>query len=61
LAAFSWEDMPKKELPKKDLLNHVPVLVKIYGKWPSFMVLMFATTQGIGALVFVVVLHHLLR
>jgi hypothetical protein len=45
----------------KDLLDHVPTLVKTYGKWPSFVVLMLATTQGIGALVFVVVLHHLLR
>ncbi len=45
----------------RDLLNHVPTLVRTYGKWPSFVVLLFATAQGIAALAFVVVLHHLLR
>jgi hypothetical protein len=45
----------------RELLNHVPTLVRTYGKWPSFVVLLLATTQAIAALAFVVVLHHLLR
>jgi hypothetical protein len=28
-----------------NLLNHVPALVKAYGKWPSYAYLMFATLQ----------------
>ena len=45
----------------RELLNHVPSLVKTYGKWPSFVVLLLATTQSAAALAFIVVLHHLLR
>jgi hypothetical protein len=43
------------------LLEHVPTLVKTYGKWPSFIVLLLATAHGIAALALVVVLYHLLR
>jgi hypothetical protein len=28
-----------------NLLDHVPTLVKAYGKWPSYAYLLFATTQ----------------
>lgn len=45
----------------RHILNHVPTLVKTYGKWPSFLVLLLATTQATAALVLVIVLHHLLR
>ncbi|MBX9775734.1 MAG: hypothetical protein K2Y71_15235 [Xanthobacteraceae bacterium] len=27
----------------KEVLDHVPALVKTYGKWPSFFVLLLAT------------------
>ena len=45
----------------KHVLNQVPTLVKTYGKWPSFIVVLLATIQATVALAFVVVLHHLLR
>ena len=45
----------------RDLLEHVPTLVKTYGKWPSFVVLLFAIAQGTVALALTVLLHHLLR
>jgi hypothetical protein len=28
-----------------NLLDHVPALVKAFGKWPSYAYLMFATAQ----------------
>ena len=31
------------------LLDHVPQLVKAYGRWPSFLYLLFATARGIIA------------
>jgi hypothetical protein len=45
----------------RHLFEHIPTLVKIYGKWPSFVVLLLATLHGTAALALVVVLHHLLR
>jgi hypothetical protein len=30
----------------ENLLNHVPALVKTYGKWPSYAYLLFATALG---------------
>lgn len=27
----------------KDVLDHLPALVKLYGKWPSYLYLCFAT------------------
>ena len=30
----------------KDLLEHVPHLVKTYGKWPSYAYLYFATAMA---------------
>ena len=29
-----------------NLLDHVPTLVKAYGKWPSYVYLLFATALG---------------
>jgi hypothetical protein len=29
-----------------DLLDHVPQLVKAYGKWPSYLYLLLATSTG---------------
>jgi hypothetical protein len=43
------------------LLNHVPVLVKAYGKWPSFAYLLLATVRGVALAGIVVLLYHLLR
>ena len=36
------------------LLDHVPQLVKAYGRWPSFAYLVFATARpvALGALLF---------
>ena len=34
----------------KDLLNHLPRLVKTYGKWPSYAVVLLGTAEGIAAL-----------
>lgn len=45
----------------RHILNHVPTMVKTYGKWPSFLVLLLATTQVTAALVLIIVFHHLLR
>jgi hypothetical protein len=58
-----WEDMPntKKGVFMRHIFDHVPALVKIYGKWPSFIVVLLAAAQGAAALALVVVLHHLLR
>jgi hypothetical protein len=61
---FVWEDMPNndnKERPMRHILDHVPALVKTYGKWPSYLVLLLATAQATAALALVIVLHHLLR
>jgi hypothetical protein len=41
------------------LLDHVPALVKAYGKWPSFAYLLFATAGSSAG--FVVLLYQLLR
>jgi hypothetical protein len=41
------------------LLDHVPELVKAYGKWPSFAYLCFATAGS--SVVVAVALYHLLR
>jgi hypothetical protein len=30
----------------ENLPNHVPALVKAYGKWPSYAYLLFATALG---------------
>ena len=45
----------------RHILDHVPALVKTYGKWPSFIVVMLAAAQWAAALALVIVLHHLLR
>ena len=49
------------EMDMKALFDSVPTLVKTYGKWPSYFVVLLGAAHGIGALVFVVVLHHALR
>jgi hypothetical protein len=45
----------------RELLEHVPTLVKTYGKWPSFVVLLFAIAQGSVALALIALLFQLLR
>lgn len=45
----------------KEVLDHVPALVKTYGKWPSFMVLLLASGNAIGGLALVIALHVVLR
>jgi len=45
----------------RHILNHVPTLVKTYGKLPSYLLLLLATVQGAAALALVLVLHHLLQ
>jgi hypothetical protein len=32
------------------LLEHVPTLVKAYGKWPSYLYLLFATATPLACL-----------
>ena len=49
------------EMGMKALFDSVPTLVKTFGKWPSYFVVLLGAAHGIGALVFVVVLHHVLR
>ena len=41
------------------LLDHVPQLVKAYGRWPSFAYLVFATARplAIGFLLFALYRH----
>jgi hypothetical protein len=51
----------KTEMAMKDLFDCVPTLVNTYGKWPSYLLVLVGAAHGIGALVFVVVLHHALR
>jgi hypothetical protein len=45
----------------EQLLDHVPVLVKAYGKWPSFAYLLVATVRGVVLAGGVILLYHLLR
>ena len=45
----------------KALFDSVPTLVRTFGKWPSYVVVLLGVAHGIGAAVFVVVLHHALR
>jgi len=43
-----WDYYPNKETVMElgNLLDHVPTLVKAYGKWPSYAYLLFATALG---------------
>ena len=40
---------------------NVQELVKAYGKWPSYIVLLLGAMHGIGPVVVAVLLHHVLR
>ena len=40
------------------LLDRIPILVRAYGRWPSFLYLMFATASPLAC---VVLLYCLLR
>ena len=44
----------------RHILEHVPALVKTYGKWPSLLVVLLRL-RGAAALALVIMLHHLLR
>lgn len=33
---------------KRELLDHVPMLVRVYGKWPSYIYLLLFTPLGRG-------------
>lgn len=46
-----------RKIPRKaaqpglgELLQHVPILVKAYGKWPSYVYLLLATPMSRGLL-----------
>ena len=43
------------------LLDHVPELVKAYGKWPSFAYLLVATVRGVALAGALALLYHLLQ
>jgi len=45
----------------RHVLNHIPVLVRTYGKWPSFVVVLLASIQAAVAVALVILLHHMLR
>jgi len=45
----------------KALFDSVPTLVKTYGNWPSYFVVLLGVAQVVDALAFVVLLHHALR
>jgi hypothetical protein len=45
----------------RHILEHVPALVKIFGKWPSYFVVLIAAAQAGAAVALVIVVHYLLR
>jgi hypothetical protein len=49
------------EMGMKALLDSVPTLVKAFGKWPSYFVVVLGAVHGVVALVLIVILHHALK
>jgi hypothetical protein len=41
--------------------NWVEELVKTYGKWPAYIVLLLGAMHGIGPVVVAVLLHHIMK
>ena len=45
----------------RSVLDNVPSLAKVYGKWPSYFIVLLATVQGAAAIALVILLFGFLR